>query len=148
MQLLPAPERQVRAMPNGWFREANDVRFRVEMGSNGKPVALVRATTDGDTTRFTWVGSQMWTPTAADLKAFEGTYRSEEIPATYVVKANGDTLSYSMRPGVTQRLTPTVQDAFARGANAVWFSRDNRGRVTAMHFSEARMWDLVIPRTP
>jgi CubicO group peptidase (beta-lactamase class C family) len=147
MQILPAQAAQLRALPNGWFREPNDARFRVEM-ANGKPAALFRATGDGDTTRFSWVAPQFWTPTTADLKAFEGTYRSDEAPATYVVKVVGDTLTYSVRPGVTTKLRPTVTDAFARGANAVWFSRDRGGRVTAMHFSEARMWDLVLARLP
>jgi CubicO group peptidase (beta-lactamase class C family) len=146
MQLPPVPPSQLRAMPNGWFREPNDQRFRVEQGADGKPVALFRATDDGDTTRFTWVTTQFWTPSVGDLQAFEGTYRSDEVAATYTVKLVGDTLTYAVRPGVILKLRPTVPDAFARGANAVWFSRDRSGRVTAMHFSEARMWDLTLPR--
>ena len=148
MLLQPAPPPQLRALPDGWFREANDQRFRVEMGANGKPVALLRAGGDGDTTRFTWVAARFWTPGPAELKAFEGTYRTDEIPATYTVKLVGDTLTYSVRPGVIVTLRPTVPDAFARGANAIWFSRDRGGRVTAMHFSQARMWDLALTRLP
>jgi CubicO group peptidase (beta-lactamase class C family) len=148
MQLPPVPPSQLRAMPNGWFREENSQRFRVDLGADGKPIALFRATDDGDTTRFTWVTNQFWTPSAGDLKAFEGTYRSDEISATYTVKLVGDTLTYAVRPGVTLKLRPTVPDAFARGANAIWFSRDRGGRVTAMHFSEARMWDLTLTRLP
>jgi CubicO group peptidase (beta-lactamase class C family) len=146
IQLLPGQASQLRAMPTGWFREPNDMRFSVEMGANGTPIALRRAGADGDTTRFTWVATQFWTPSAADLKAFEGTYRSEEAPATYTVKLIGDTLTYSVRSGVIVKLRPTVPDAFARGASAVWFSRDRSGRVTTMHLSEARMWNLVLPR--
>lgn len=148
LQLLPAPESQLRAMPNGWFREPSGQRFRVELGTHGKPTGLFRATDDGDTTHFTWVAPQFWTPSAGDLKAFEGTYRTDEAPATYTVKVVGDTLTYAVRPGVIMKLRPTVPDVFARGANAVWFSRDRSGRVTAMHFSEARMWDLVLQRLP
>ena len=148
MLLLPTPPPQLRALPNGWFREAAERHFRVEMSTNGRPAALFRVTGDGDTTRFTWIAAQVWKPSADDLKAFEGTYRSDEVSATYSVKTVGDTLTYSVRPGVIMKLSPTLPDAFARGANAVWFSRDRTGRVTAMHFSEARMWDLVLTRLP
>jgi hypothetical protein len=64
------------------------------------------------------------------------------------VKLVGDSLSYSPRPGVTRTLRPTYPDAFARGGASVWFSRDRGGRVAAMHLSEGRMWDLVMPRVP
>jgi hypothetical protein len=28
----------------------------------------------------------------------------------------------------------------------VWFTRDAKGRVTALHIGGGRMWDLVVPR--
>jgi hypothetical protein len=44
-------------------------------------------------------------------------------------------------------LTPVYRDAFTGGGiGTVWFTRDGRGRVTAMHVSAARMWDLVFQR--
>ena len=36
----------------------------------------------------------------------------------------------------------------AAGQGAVWFTRDRRGQVTAMHVSQPRMWDLVLRRGP
>jgi CubicO group peptidase (beta-lactamase class C family) len=144
--VAPAPDPQMRAMPGGWYRIPNDQRIYFEMGANGRPAGLRVALTSGDTVRYSYVADKMWAPSAQDLKAFEGTYRSDEVGATWNVRAIGDTLTYSTRPGVVVRLRPTVADAFGRGANSVWFSRDARGQVTAMHFSEDRMWDLVIPR--
>jgi YD repeat-containing protein len=47
---------------------------------------------------------------------------------------------------VVVTVRPTLPDAFARGGTAVWFTRDRNGRVAAMHFSESRVWDLVLPR--
>jgi YD repeat-containing protein len=144
----PAPDPALRALPGGWYRAPNDQRIRFEMGPSGRPASMRIAQTSGDTIRFRYVADKAWTPAAQDLKAFEGTYRSDEVGATYNVRAQGDTLTYSTRPGVVVRLRPTYADAFARGGNAVWFSRNAQGRVTAMHFSEDRMWDLVIPRLP
>lgn len=62
------------------------------------------------------------------------------------MKLAGDTLTMSTRPGVTYRLRPTYTVGFARGGGSVWFSRDRAGKITAMHFSEGRMWDLVLTR--
>jgi CubicO group peptidase (beta-lactamase class C family) len=146
--LIPStPPSTARALPRGWIRVAATQAIRPEIGSSGQPTGIRIAQADGDTLHFTWVADKAWAPAAADLKAYEGSYRSEEVGATYVVKARGDTLTYSVRPGVTVVLRPTHKDAFARAANAVWFSREG-GRVTAMHFGEARMWDLVLRRLP
>jgi CubicO group peptidase (beta-lactamase class C family) len=143
---VPGP--LLRAMPGGWYRQANDQRLRFEMGANGKPVSVSLTQGDGDTVRYPYVTDKAWQPTAQELKAFEGSYRSDEVGATYQVRVAGDTLTYSMRPGVTVALRPTFTDAFARGGNAVWFTRDRGGRVTAMHFGEGRMWDLTLTRLP
>ena len=85
--------------------------------------------------------------TRGDLAAFEGQYRSDEVGVTYEVRVVGDSLTYSVRPGVVVALTPAYQDAFDGANEAVWFTRD-RGRVTAMHFGEARMWDMLFTRLP
>jgi hypothetical protein len=53
----------------------------------------------------------------------------------------------SSRRGNRILLTPAYKDAFSSaGLGTVWFSRDSRGQVDAMHVSAARMWDLKIPR--
>ena len=80
--------------------------------------------------------------------ALEGRYHSDEIGATYVVKVVGDSLTLAGRPGSTRSLLPAYRDAFTRGGSTIRFARDRAGRVTAMHVSEARMWDLVLQRVP
>jgi len=147
-ELTTAAAITFRAMPGGWFRLGNDARWMFEMGGNGRPAGIRVAQPDGDTVHFTWMADKAWHPTVTELQAFEGAYRSDEVGATYRVRVAGDTLNYSTRPGMTVALRPTVTDAFARGANAVWFTRDRSGRVTAMHFGDARLWDLTLARLP
>jgi CubicO group peptidase (beta-lactamase class C family) len=123
-------------------------RWRFEVDAAGRPRLLTITTPDGDNLLYTFMSAAAWTPTAAQLRAFEGSYRSEEIGATYAVRVAGDSLTYSRRPGTSITVRPTHQDAFARGGGAVWFTRDRDGRVAAMHVSDGRMWNLVLARVP
>jgi hypothetical protein len=96
---------------------------------------------------YAYEGPKPWSPTARDLTAFVGRYRSDEVGATFEVRVERDTLVVSNRPGKTVKLTPTYRDAFSAGGTAVWFTRERgRGPVTALHFGESRVWDLVVPR--
>jgi len=135
-----------RALPDGSLWLPNGARWRFAAAPNGRPASLRIMQPDGDTVTYAFAGERFWSPTRQQLQAFEGAYRSDEVGVTYVVKVVGDSLTYSARPGVTLTLRPTYPDGFARGGNAVWFSRDRSGRVTAMHFSQGRMWDLVLTR--
>jgi hypothetical protein len=62
-----------------------------------------------------------------------------------VLKIVGDTLTLSPRAGVVVPLRPVYPDAFGVRGGVVRFARDRRG-VTAMHTSDSRVWDLVVPR--
>ncbi len=131
---------QVRALSDGSYWQPNGTRWRFADGR------LSQITTDGDSITYTRVGDSWWMPTRQQLQAFEGSYRSDEIGTTYQVKVVGDSLTLSVRPGRSFSLRPLYADAFGGGGRGVWFSRDRGDRVTAMHFSEGRMWNLVIPR--
>lgn len=139
--------RTARALPDGSFL-AGTQRWRFELDANGRPRLLTIATADGDNVLYTFVGTELWKPTVAQLRDFEGQYRSDEIGATYTVRLDGDSLTYSRRPGVRRELRPTFKDGFGSGSTAIWFTRDATGRVAALHVSDARMWDLVMPRVP
>lgn len=134
-----------RALADGSY-QVGGARWTFEQNADGTPRRARVIQPDGDTVSHVYAGRTFWTPTRQQLQAFEGTYRSEEIGATIQVKLAGDSLTYAVRPGRTVTLRPTYTDGFARGGSAVWFSRDRNGRVTALHLSEGRMWDLVIPR--
>jgi CubicO group peptidase (beta-lactamase class C family) len=122
-------------------------RLRAVTGGAGAP-RLLGTTGDGDTISYVWRAASAWKPTAAELTALAGRYRSDEIGVTFTVAVSNGTLTVSPRVGVTDTLTPTFRDAFDSGSGAVWFTRDNKGRVTAMHFGEARVWDFVSARVP
>ncbi|MEX2157626.1 MAG: hypothetical protein WD773_12405 [Gemmatimonadales bacterium] len=64
---------------------------------------------------------------------------------TYRVGLAGDTLTVSPRPGAVRKFRPIYPDAFS-GDGVVWFERDRRGQVIALHFGQSRVWDLVVPR--
>jgi CubicO group peptidase (beta-lactamase class C family) len=136
---------RVRALPNGGFILASGARWRVDVAPSGAPVRMRVAQPDGDTVLYVYEGPKPWTPTPRDLAAFVGRYRSDEVGATFELRVERDTLVVSNRPGETVKLTPTYRDAFSAGSTAVWFTRE-RGRVTALHFGESRVWDLVVPK--
>jgi hypothetical protein len=136
--------RELKPLRGGTFA-AGGARLRFEAGTDGKTAAALIAQADGDTLRFVYEADKAWAPTAPQLAGFEGNYRSDEVGVTYTAKVVNDTLTLSPRAGVVTKLTPTYADAFD-GDAAVWFTRDGKGRVTAMHFGQGRMWDLVLPR--
>lgn len=137
---------RVRALPDGSFWSQGGARWRFELGAGGRPLALHVAQPDGDTVVYRYAAPARWAPTARELEAFVGSYRSEELGVTYRVSLAGDTLTASARPGLVLTLRPTYPDGFAAQGSAVWFSRDRSGRVTAMHVGESRVWDLVFER--
>jgi CubicO group peptidase (beta-lactamase class C family) len=137
---------RLRALPGGWFWNANGTRWFFDAGPGGRPVALRVAQPDGDTVRFSYVAERSWTPTREELQAFEGTYHSDEVGATYTVKIVGDTLTLSPRAGMVIPLRPIYPDAFGVRGGVVRFTRDRRGAVTVMHSSDSRVWGLVVPR--
>ena len=87
-------------------------------------------------------------PSAAELAALGGRYRNDEIGVTFSVTVDGDQLTVSPRHGVRTVLRPTWRDAFEGNGESVWFTRDRKGRVTAMHFGASRVWDFVSVRVP
>ena len=136
--------RRLRALPGGAYRAPNGTRWRFARA--GETTTLAVAQADGDTVRYTRASAEPWRPSLEHLRAFEGDYRSDEVGTTYRVRLVADTLRLSARPGVSATLRPTYPDAFARGGSTVWFERDGRGRVVALHFGEARLWDLRLDR--
>jgi hypothetical protein len=118
------------------------------MGPAGRPLGLRIAQPDGDTIRFSYGAETPWSPAPADLAAFAGRYRSDEIGTTYLLQVKGDSLTLSPRAGQVFALRPYLPDEFVFRGRTIWFGRDRRGRVTTLHLSESRMWDLVFARVP
>lgn len=146
VEVTAASVARMRALSSGNYWTPNGARWRTDRTVAGKPTGFVVVGADGDTTHFTYVGERFWSPTAQQLRAFEGSYRSDEVGATFQLTVVGDSLTMSVRPGSARILRPTNEDAFTVGGAAIWFTRDRSARVTAMHVGESRMWDLVVPR--
>ena len=82
-------------------------------------------------------------PTAAQLRAYVGTYESDEAETVLTVAVEKDHLVLKRRPATTIALSPLYADAF-RGPElgTVIFRRDSAGRVTALSVVQERVWDL------
>jgi CubicO group peptidase (beta-lactamase class C family) len=138
-----APVRQLR---DGGLM-VGTARVVFDGNSTGRPAGLRQIATSGDTVPFTYAGSSVWTPATSELSAFTGQYRSDEIRVPWTAKVDSGRLVLSSRRGNRQALTPVYKDAFTNSSvGTVWFSRDQRGQVTAMHVSASRMWNLTLPK--
>ncbi len=134
----------VRGLRGGGFLVGNS---RVLASAQpGRPSSL-RVVQGADTVDFVRVGDAPWKPASSDLAAFAGQFGSRELRATWTVAVDSGQLTLSSRRGQRIPLVPAYPDAFtAPGLGTVWFTREPSGRVTALHLSSARLWNLGLPR--
>lgn len=112
---------------------------------DGTPTTAEIANPDGSFTRLTMVSE--WKPTADDLAAIAGDWRSEEAQATVAIAVEGDKAFIVSRPVFKLPLTPTYKDHFsAQGGFVVWYTRDRSGKIEAMHVGGSRMRDMLFAR--
>lgn len=137
----------LRALRDGTWLMGN-LRVRLAMDRDGRTRTIRTVTSDGDSVIYVWRAPSAWKPTPTELAAYAGRYRSDEIGNTFTVTVDGSVLTVSPRVGVVDSLVPTFRDAFDGSDNAVWFTRDAKGRVNAMHFGASRVWDFVSTRIP
>ena len=149
LTISPQTRGRFRALPDGSFWAGpGGARWVFLTGPDGTPMGLHVLPADGDTLRFTFAGRERWKPAADRLAEFAGRYASEELGVTYEVAVLRDTLTVQVRPGQKLPLSPVYVDGFEAGGSTVWFTRDRRGRVTAAHLGEGRLWDLVLNKVP
>jgi CubicO group peptidase (beta-lactamase class C family) len=96
--------------------------------------------TRDDSTRYEPV--EAYTPTAADIAAYVGTYSSEEAEATFDVVAEGTNLRLRDRYGNLQAMLPSYRDSFTSGGTIVTFVRNSAGKVTAINVGSDRAWSV------
>lgn len=136
----------IRALRDGSHLVGNQ-RVLFDLDANGRPRGLRVLQGDGDTVAFVYAAATPWRPSADELRTFEGTYSSDEVGASYTATVDSGRLVLRLRTAVRRVLTPVYPDAFsAGGMGTVWFTRDARGRVTAMHVGAARVWDIAFER--
>ena len=92
-------------------------------------------------------GSGAWRPSAADLKAYAGEYRSAELLTSYLVEVRGEELvARHFRTGEF-RLRPVERDRFqGQPFGDVRFVRDAGGRLTAFTANSDRVRGLRFDR--
>ncbi|HZI26537.1 MAG TPA: serine hydrolase domain-containing protein [Gemmatimonadaceae bacterium] len=138
----------VRGLRGGGMMIGN-TRTEFVAGPDGRPSGLRQFPASGDTVDFRYAGASVWAPNVTDLAAFTGQYTSGEVRTTWTARVEGRRLQVSSRRGNRILLTPVYPDAFTSpGLGTVWFSRDSRGQVDAMHVSAGRLWNMTIPRLP
>ncbi len=129
-----------------------DGRFRVGDGTEVRLVGdgpvpsrmLIR--TAGDTVTF--VRADTVALTSAQLAAFAGEYRNEEVEATHSWRVEGAQLVLwigDRRQGV---LEPSYRDGFTRGTTVIDVQRDARGRIRGFVLQSGRVRNLRFTRLP
>ncbi len=89
-----------------------------------------------DTVLFLKEPAASWTP--AQLKQFEGSYKSEEANVRIRLKATDKTLEYSLAPDAPVVYTPTYKDGFETSGSNLRFLRNQQGKLTGFTISVGR----------
>lgn len=82
------------------------------------------------------------------LGAYAGTYRSEELDATYTLSLRDEALQRQHRKMPDARLEPAGRDVFTLGGSTYLFERDRRGRVTGFTLNDGRVRGVRFVRVP
>jgi CubicO group peptidase (beta-lactamase class C family) len=123
------------------FSSAGGNRWEFD-GKGGARVTDQYGTTD----RFERVTKA--SPSAQDLRAYAGTYASDDAETTFTAAVDGDRLVLQQRPDRTLALTPIYVDAFrAPSLSLVIFRRDAAGRVVGLSVVQDRVWNMPFDRT-
>jgi CubicO group peptidase (beta-lactamase class C family) len=137
----------LRALRDGDFLMGAASRLRFITAADGTPTGARIFAPDGDTLSWTYAAPGRWLPTEAQLQAFVGAWYQPEIDVTWTVRYEKGALIVQLRPGTQFALIPAYIDGFEGGAyGTVWFSRDRKGAVNAMHLGAGRVWDLAFGR--
>lgn len=89
-----------------------------------------------------------FTPSSAELRAFAGTYTSDEVDGTYTIVARDSGLLLQVPTRTDIGFEPVFTDAFrAKSLGVVRFWRDRRGRVTAFTATAASVRGLRFNRS-
>jgi CubicO group peptidase (beta-lactamase class C family) len=144
--LFALGDERTRVVPlgGGRYRLGRGTELRVVTDPAGPARLLTRSASD----TATYLLADSVSLTAAQLAAYAGNYRNEEIETTHTwtveegglaVYANG------RRLGV---LTPTWADGFVRGGAVIEMTRDVRGRITGFVLQSGRVRNLRFTRVP
>lgn len=115
------------------------------LDKDGRPTAAKAVSLDGVET--TLIAEREWTPAAADLAEFAGTWYSEESTATFKFAAEGDKAFLLQRPSRRLPMLPLYKDHFSvEGGYVVWATRDAAGKIDKLHVGTSRLRDIPFIR--
>jgi CubicO group peptidase (beta-lactamase class C family) len=89
---------------------------------------------------------ELWQPNETELRAFAGTYESDDAETTFVVTMQDGALMLWRRPNQAVRMMPIYSDGFKADDNVLRFRRDGSGRITGMSLSRSRVYDMRFGR--
>jgi hypothetical protein len=103
-------------------------------------------TKEGAKTRY--VRAKLYTPAPADLQAFAGRYRSDEIGAFFDIAPGKDSLMGRANdaPGAALEFRPVDRDTFQLAGVILRFRRDKDGKVVAIDFSNPVVRNITFTR--
>lgn len=84
----------------------------------------------------------------AQVAAYAGRYRSDEVDVAYEIVVDGGTLRLRRAPDDVFPLRPLFTDAFASEVGTLRFLRDPRGAVTQLQVTTDRAWAVTFTREP
>ena len=141
-QLVPVSADRFRPRRASLFFRAED-EFELAFRSNDE---FELTSMEGQTTRYR--RARPWTPTAADLRAFDGRYGSDELGSALeiVPGANGLVMRLESAPDRAIELTPVERDTYMQRMMIVRFRRDGSGRVVGFDYGNPVVRNLTFTR--
>lgn len=131
----------LKSLGGGWFVRAagggQQVTFDLANGG-GQRLRMGPPSSPGDVLERV----EDWTPAAAQLQAFAGTYRSDEIEIPYRVVLAKDQLRIERLKAPPAPLEPLLADTFRAQVGVVRFTRDQAGAVTGFVIDAGRIRGL------
>jgi CubicO group peptidase (beta-lactamase class C family) len=133
---------RMEPLDGGRFRAGPRTEIVFE-GSPGAPLRML-VRTAGDTVTYTRADTVALTP--AQLAAYAGDYRNDEVEATHSWKVEkGDLVVYANNRRLGT-LEPSYRDGFTRGGTVIDVQRDSRGRITGFVVQAGRVRNLRFTR--
>jgi CubicO group peptidase (beta-lactamase class C family) len=130
---------------DGRFRVGDDAEVRFD-AADMSPASRMSIRTAADTVTFVRADSVALTP--AQLAAFAGEYRSDEVEATHSWRIERDQLVLYIGNRRQGTLEPSYRDGFTRGTTVIDVQRDGRGRISGFVIQAGRVRNLRFTRVP
>lgn len=91
--------------------------------------------------------ARAWTPTADDLKALAGTYRSDELTATFEATPTKDGMNVRANYANTIEFKAVEKDTFQVNQSLIRFQRDTAGKVVGLEYTNPLLRKVMFTRS-